>query len=436
MTSYRANPQLALDVQNSQITSQGSADPIAYTTYITNQPEIFVTEFQVETNPGNFNAVGLGDFTNPQPYLNLTVAYISSGTVYINGSSVGPLTPEPWDQYQGQHTITLAVDWQNSLFWYSLDQGYWNNNVSADPATGTGGFDFSSVGLSQFCFATQFTNGGDNVTISPYISKPVQNSIELLFRIPFSIVYSDNNSAYVQIVNDGYARDVVLLENAQQVTAIQPTLNIFEYQFVEGNTYQLVWPDNRYSEIFAITPPTIVLNILSAANSSITFSFKDTVVPDTSYNLTVNGTFYISYSETGIYTINYGFPPGSVVSLQINRTDLLSNYYISPVIQVTIEQNLVLTGLTDTSVQLILNPTSTCTGPYFDLYQNGTYIRTIANTGVPVPVTISGLTPNTSYTFYYIAGHGYEISSPLYITTPSVPPTQKLNFSTTWFFSP
>jgi hypothetical protein len=435
MTSYRANPQLVLDLQNSQIECKGGQEPIAYTTYITNQPGIYVTEFITKASPGNFNAVGLGDFLNPQTSLAYTVAYSAGGTVYVNGLGVGPITPQPWDD--GPHRITLAVDWQNALFWYSLDQTLWNNDVFADPAAATGGFDFSSVGLSQFCFASQFTNTDDIVTISTYITRPVTASIEVPFRIPFSIVYSDNDRAYVQIVNDAYAREIVLFENAQQLTLIQPVPYIFEYQFLEGKTYQLIWQNNPdyASDIFAITPPTITLNILSAANSSITFQFKDGIVPDTDYNLTLDGITYATYSSTGTYTIDYNLPPGSIWNVQINRTDTLVNYYISPVIQVTIEQNLALTGLTDTSVQLVLNPTSTCLGTTFFLYQNGVAVQSAANPGGPVSITRSGLLPNHSYTFYYTTDV-FEISSPLYITTPSVPPTQKLNFSTTWFFSP
>ena len=434
MTSYRANPQLRLDLQNSQNISQSDREPIAYTTYITNRQGLYVTEFIVNST-GGFNAVGLGDFTNPQSGLSSTVAYISDGAVYIAGSGVGPDVPQSWDD--GKHNITLAVDFTNYLFYYSLDQGYWNNNDHADPNAGVGGFDFSSLGLTQFCFASQFANANDDVSISSYITKPLPLSIEVPFRIPFSVMYDDPAQAYVQIVNDGIARDVELFENGMILGVGRPVDSVFSYQFVEGYTYQFVDAgEGLISEIFAITPTSITLNILSASNSSITFQFKDTVeAPTGLYNVTVDDTVYDSYSATGIYTIN-GFPPGTKVNLQINRTSDNVDYFISPVVICVIEQNLVLTGLTDTSVHLILNPTSTCVGSTFYLYQNGSPVQSLANPSGPVSVTRSGLTPNTSYTFYYITDNGYERSSPLYITTPSVPPTQKFNFSTTWFFSP
>ena len=435
MTSYRPNPHLLLDTQNSHNISATDSDPVAYTTYITNRQVLYVTEFNV-TSTGGFNAVGLGDFTNPQSNLSSTVAYSSDGTIYIAGSGVSPAIPQSWDD--GKHNITLAVDFAKSLFYYSLDQGPWNNDVFADPNAGLGGFDFSHLGLTQFCFASQFTDVNDDVYISSYISKPLPFSIEVPFRIPFSVMYDDTRQAYVQIINDDTARNVELIENGTILTIVRPVAHVFPYQFREGYTYQFVDAgDDLISDTFAINLTSIDLVILSASNSSITFQFNDGVeAPTGLYNVTVDDTFYDSYSATGIYTINHGLLPGQNVNLQINRTNENNDYFISPVVVCVIEQNLVLTGLTDTSVQLILNPTSTCTGTTIYLYQNGTPVQSLANPSGPVSVTRSGLTPNTSYTFYYITDFGYERSSPLYITTPSVPPTQKLNFSTTWFFSP
>lgn len=62
--------------------------------------------------------------------------------------------------------ICIAVRWKTgtALFWARIQNGLWNNNGSADPATGTGGFDISSLGTPGttpiFLSTTTFVSGG------------------------------------------------------------------------------------------------------------------------------------------------------------------------------------------------------------------------------------------------------------------------------------
>jgi hypothetical protein len=46
--------------------------------------------------------------------------------------------------------ITYAVDFTAELMWVAVDGGNWNNSGSADPATGTGGWDFSAMNAGPF----------------------------------------------------------------------------------------------------------------------------------------------------------------------------------------------------------------------------------------------------------------------------------------------
>jgi hypothetical protein len=46
--------------------------------------------------------------------------------------------------------VTFAVDLDAELLWTAINGGNWNNNGSADPATGTGGWDISALNAGPF----------------------------------------------------------------------------------------------------------------------------------------------------------------------------------------------------------------------------------------------------------------------------------------------
>jgi hypothetical protein len=62
--------------------------------------------------------------------------YFGNGDYYDgNAPSVGLL-----ETYSALDTICFAIDTVNNLVWFRKNAGNWNNNASADPATGVGGF--------------------------------------------------------------------------------------------------------------------------------------------------------------------------------------------------------------------------------------------------------------------------------------------------------
>ena len=65
-----------------------------------------------------------------------TIGYYSSGVVYYND---GPLVSGLPTFLDNNQIIDLAVDRNNDLMWVRIDGGYWNGNVSENPATNTGG---------------------------------------------------------------------------------------------------------------------------------------------------------------------------------------------------------------------------------------------------------------------------------------------------------
>lgn len=95
---------------------------------------------------------------------NYSVGYQSSGAVTRNDGTV----VTTYATFVAGDVVCLAVDIDARLIWWRVNGGNWNNSGAANPATGAGGFDISTVlgalfvafgGVSQF-------SGGDIGTIN------------------------------------------------------------------------------------------------------------------------------------------------------------------------------------------------------------------------------------------------------------------------------
>lgn len=93
-------------------------------------------------SPGIANSsLGVADFignTNG-------IAWLNGGQVYLNNSNVA--TIETW---AAGDTLCIAIDTTAKLIWFRKNAGNWNNDVSANPATGTNGIDMSSLAGPYF----------------------------------------------------------------------------------------------------------------------------------------------------------------------------------------------------------------------------------------------------------------------------------------------
>lgn len=84
----------------------------------------------------------------------------------------GPtLTAATATLYNTGKVVGCAIDFTNGLFWVRVNGGIWNNNAANNPATGVGGFDFSSLlirtGINPgMCVGVTLSAVNDKVTIN------------------------------------------------------------------------------------------------------------------------------------------------------------------------------------------------------------------------------------------------------------------------------
>jgi hypothetical protein len=89
------------------------------------------------------------------------IGWSGDGTVYMNG--VGVAAIQTWAQGD---TLCFAIDFDLELIWFRTNGGNWNNAAigSQNPATGTGGIDFSASNGPYFAMVSLRTNGENNTT--------------------------------------------------------------------------------------------------------------------------------------------------------------------------------------------------------------------------------------------------------------------------------
>jgi len=108
--------------------------------------------------PGNMNGSGSNDSTS--------VACVNGSGVFFNNASLGQWTSSAFDTVV---TIGIAVDITNKLIWGKnlTAAGNWNNNGSANPATGANGISISGLASSSPLLAVAgFGEFGSNCEIT------------------------------------------------------------------------------------------------------------------------------------------------------------------------------------------------------------------------------------------------------------------------------
>jgi len=78
--------------------------------------------------------------TYPGGSSNSGVGYSQSGSVYYLGATIATGYPT----YTTGSVISFAIDYANKNIWVRVNGGNWNGNVSADPATNTGGLSIAT----------------------------------------------------------------------------------------------------------------------------------------------------------------------------------------------------------------------------------------------------------------------------------------------------
>lgn len=93
-----------------------------------------------------------------------SVGFESSGTVYENGGSIGT-----GNSYTTINKIAkIAVDLTAKKIWVKVDSGNWNNDASANPATGTNGFSFASIAAGPYYPAMSSNSPGPHTVTANF----------------------------------------------------------------------------------------------------------------------------------------------------------------------------------------------------------------------------------------------------------------------------
>jgi hypothetical protein len=102
----------------------------------------------INQNDDTLNLVGIGnataDVNNYVGFDHNSVGLLSNGQIWTGGGSSGATV----GGYANGDTVTAYLKASSSLLFFKTNSGDWNNNPSANTATGVGGFDIAAASVA------------------------------------------------------------------------------------------------------------------------------------------------------------------------------------------------------------------------------------------------------------------------------------------------
>lgn len=98
------------------------------------------------------------------------LGYYANGGIVINNITVATI-----QTYTLNDVIGVAVNRTNNLIWIRVNNGNWNNNPAANPATGANGISISSLIPAGTIFAAVSLRNSGDVTVANFGATPFAN---------------------------------------------------------------------------------------------------------------------------------------------------------------------------------------------------------------------------------------------------------------------
>jgi len=296
------------DIQlvNSQSALQqfGYQQSVLGQTLINNVDKVmFSVQSNVCTNPGNpfFQSIGIGTTSmnyQGNPYGaypgndGQSVGFSMDGNFYYSGSLIQSALPT-WSV--PNDLIDVAVDLSNGLIWIRVNGGYWNNNLYASPAIGTGGLPI--YGLTSFYPVLSPGNNAGQMSIlnNPY------------FLIPegYQVLGANVNASV------GFLGTKNMSNPLSESTFVELTNNSFNQNFTNGNDASTWLTNNGYwNSWVSITPtPTATLAVTPTPTSTIPVTPTPTTTSTPTPSVTNTQTPTLTPTKTSTPTVTPTLTP-------------------------------------------------------------------------------------------------------------------------------
>lgn len=95
------------------------------------------------------------------------IGYYNNNVVLRNNATVTNLAT-----FSATNTVDIAVDIGGGLIWWRVNNGNWNNNASANPATGTLGITYSITGAIFPAYSPNVTSDGITTAFGNFTRTP------------------------------------------------------------------------------------------------------------------------------------------------------------------------------------------------------------------------------------------------------------------------
>ena len=285
------------DIQlvNSQSALQqfGYQQSVLGQTLINNVDKVmFSVQSNVCPNPGNpfFQSIGVGTTSmnyQGNPYGaypgndGQSVGFSMDGNFYYSGSLIQSALPT-WSV--PNDLIDVAVDLSNGLIWLRVNGGYWNNNLYANPAIGTGGLPL--YGLTSFYPVLSPGNNAGQMTIL--------NSSYFLIPEGYQFLGANVNASLKFYGTKNMPNPL------SESTFVELTNQTFNQSFTNGNDASTWLTNNGYwNSWVSVTPtPTATLGVTPTPTPTVTNTQTPTGTASVTPTPTPTGTASVTPTPT------------------------------------------------------------------------------------------------------------------------------------------
>lgn len=209
---------------------------------------------------GNIGATALG-----------ALVVYANGNIWFNGTSQSITIGTP-----AGNIVCIAIDFGNNAGWIRTNNGNWNNNGTANPATNTGGINISALSGQAFCPCVSFTNN-----VAGAVTANFGSSGGFTFAVPAGFTSGWPTNIVTTGARLSGAAGVTILNNAW--TASNTNIGSYGDQFVlstgaitSGKWFFEVYanyPNGNDSSVGIAQANTFTSsNVYSANNAAVLFS--------------------------------------------------------------------------------------------------------------------------------------------------------------------
>lgn len=249
----------------------------------------------IGTTAMNYTSSGSSAYIGFPGNDNQSVGFNSGGEIWFNSTAVD----DGWGNWGNGDIVDVAVDNNVQKLWVRVNGGYWNGNISGDPATNTLGFDISNISGTIYPVLCPGYEGTMTIQNSPAYGIPSGfNFLATLASVGFYQSSAKTDNSFTSLVNNTFSQS---FSNASSASA-----------WLTSNGYWNTYSASAASSAFTVTVTQVGPNVVWSGTGSFDLTgltLSGNILMGAGFNANLAVWAIGPQASSSVYTgIDSGFP--------------------------------------------------------------------------------------------------------------------------------